>query len=69
MLVLARRVGEEIVINGNIRVSIAAIKGRQVRLAISAPLSVEVFRRELLEPYPEPPAGRDVTQRAEPARS
>ncbi|MBM4073271.1 MAG: carbon storage regulator [Planctomycetes bacterium] len=48
MLMLARRVGEEIVINGNIRVLIAAVKGRQVRLAISAPATVEVLRHELL---------------------
>ena len=37
MLVLSRRVGEEIVIGGDIRISVVAIRGQQVRLGITAP--------------------------------
>jgi carbon storage regulator len=47
MLVLARRAGEEIVINGCIRITVVRIKGNQVRLAISAPRSVCVDRHEV----------------------
>ena len=49
MLVLGRRVGEEIVINGDIRVTVVAIRGHQVRLGITAPKTVSVAREELLD--------------------
>ena len=47
MLVLTRRVGEEIVIDGNIRVTVVAVKGDKIRLGISAPPSVIVDRKEV----------------------
>jgi carbon storage regulator len=49
MLVLSRRQGEAIVIDGGIRVSVAKISRRQVRLAIEAPRQVQVDREELRE--------------------
>jgi carbon storage regulator len=49
MLVLTRRLGEEIVIAGNIRVLIAAIQGNRVRLAIRAPDAVSIDRLEIHE--------------------
>jgi len=49
MLVLTRRVGEEIVINGNIKVIVSAVNGDKVRLGITAPLSVPVDRMEVHE--------------------
>ena len=48
MLVLSRRIGEEIRIAGNIHVTVLAVKGNQVRLGITAPSSVPVTRLELL---------------------
>ena len=48
MLVLSRRVGEEIVIAGDIHVTVVAIKGNQDRLGVMAPASVPVARLELL---------------------
>ena len=47
MLVLARRVGEAVVIGTEIEVRIVAIEGRRVRLAIAAPLTVGIRRAEL----------------------
>jgi carbon storage regulator len=47
MLVLTRRIGQEIVIAGNIRVMVVDLKGHQVRLGITAPPSVPVVRQEL----------------------
>ncbi|MBC7819205.1 MAG: carbon storage regulator CsrA [Planctomycetaceae bacterium] len=47
MLVLARRVGEEIVIGDDIRVTVLEVRGNQVRLGIVAPKSVRVLRQEI----------------------
>ena len=49
MLVLTRRVGEEIVIDGQIRVVVSAVQGDCVRLGIRAPTTVRVDRREVHE--------------------
>jgi carbon storage regulator len=48
MLVLTRRINEEVLIAGNIRVAVVAVEGNQVRLGITAPSAVSVARRELL---------------------
>ncbi len=47
MLVLARNIGEEIVIGGDIRVCVVAVEGGKVRLGIDAPQSVAVDRKEV----------------------
>jgi carbon storage regulator len=47
MLVLTRREGEEIVIAGNIRVTLVSVEGGKVRLGITAPPSVPVHRKEV----------------------
>ncbi len=47
MLVLTRRVGEEIVIDGQIRVAVVHVRGKRVRLGIEAPRNVRVERQEL----------------------
>ncbi len=44
MLVLARRLGEQIVINGNTIVTVLAVKSSFVRLGISAPETASVDR-------------------------
>jgi carbon storage regulator len=53
MLVLTRRIGEEIVIADNIRVMVAAVDGQRVRLGITAPPSGPVARLELLAECPQ----------------
>lgn len=47
MLVLTRRINEEIIINGNIRVTVVAVKGERVRIGIDAPPDVSVDREEV----------------------
>jgi len=49
MLVLARKVGQRIVIAGNIEITVVEIRGEQVRLGITAPRNIAVHRKELLE--------------------
>lgn len=51
MLVLTRRVGEEIVIGDDIHVTVTAVHGNKVRLGITAPTFVPVMRPELLSSY------------------
>ena len=48
MLVLNRRVGEAIVIDGGIRVIVLQCDRRSVRLGIQAPGETGIFREELL---------------------
>ena len=47
MLVLSRKVGEEILIGENIRLTILSTKGERVRIGIAAPPEVRVDRYEL----------------------
>jgi carbon storage regulator len=49
MLVLTRRVGEEIVIDGDIRITVVDISGDRTRIGISAPPSIRIDRREIYE--------------------
>lgn len=47
MLALTRKRGEAIVIDNNIEIMILETKGDQVRLGISAPKNVPVYRKEV----------------------
>lgn len=47
MLVLSRKLGEEVVIAGNIRVKVVGIQGNRVKLGIVAPQDVTVHRDEI----------------------
>lgn len=62
MLVLSRKLGEKIVINGNIVITIVDIDHGRIRLGIDAPKEVPIFRQELL-PLDSKPA-RSATSNA-----
>ncbi len=47
MLALTRKKGESLVINNNIEVTVLEIRGDQIKLGISAPKEVPVYRKEL----------------------
>ncbi|PIQ43221.1 MAG: carbon storage regulator [Gammaproteobacteria bacterium CG11_big_fil_rev_8_21_14_0_20_46_22] len=49
MLILTRRVGESIVINDNITITVLGVKGSQVRLGTQAPLDTSVHREEIYQ--------------------
>ena len=52
MLVLSRKVGDTLVINGNITVEVVRIQGNRISLGIVAPLDVKILRGELNQQKP-----------------
>jgi carbon storage regulator len=49
MLILTRREGETLLIGDNIKVTVLAVNGSEVRIGIQAPRDVAVLRKELLD--------------------
>ena len=49
MLVLARKVGQSIMVGESVEITVIQVRGEQVRLGIIAPRSIVVRRKELLE--------------------
>jgi len=49
MLVLSRKKDESVVIGGNVIVTVVEVRGDKVRLGISAPTEIPVYRKELNE--------------------
>ena len=47
MLALSRKKDEAIVINDDIEIKVIEIKGDQVKIGISAPKSVPIYRKEV----------------------
>jgi carbon storage regulator CsrA len=47
MLVLSRKVGDKLVIDGNITVEVVKIQGNRISLGIVAPSDVKILRGEL----------------------
>ena len=60
MLVLSRKVNEEIVIGNNIHIKVVRVDGNRIRLGISAPDDVTIRRSEIaFEPGEGRPTGAD----------
>ena len=55
MLVLSRKIGESIQIEGGIRVTVTEVRGGRVRLSIEAPSNVRVLRKEIADNVAKPP--------------
>lgn len=49
MLVITRKIGESIIVGDNIEISITEIQRGKVKIAIDAPKSVSIFRKEIIE--------------------
>lgn len=47
MLALARKVNESIMLGNDIEITLLEIKGDQVKIGISAPKSVPIYRKEI----------------------
>ena len=62
MLVLRRKVGESIILDGVISISVLAVEGERVKIGINAPPDVTIVRKELLKVL-----GPDSPNHSEPA--
>lgn len=53
MLALSRKQGESIMLGNDIEVTVLEVKGDQIKLGISAPKSVPVYRKEIYKEIQE----------------
>ena len=49
MLVLARKLGESVVVDGRIRVTVLRLEGDVVKIGVEAPADVAVHRQEIYD--------------------
>ncbi len=47
MLALTRKKGESLIVNNNIEITVLEIRGDQIKLGISAPKDVPIYRKEV----------------------
>jgi carbon storage regulator len=64
MLVLRRKVGETIVLDGVISVSVLAVEGERVKIGIVAPPDVTIVREELLKVASDSPPSPPMNEPA-----
>lgn len=53
MLALSRKLNESVIIGGNIEFTILEIKGDQVKVGITAPKSLQIYRKEIYDQIQE----------------
>ena len=71
MLVITRKVGEEIVLDGGIRIVVKEVRGKQVRIGVDAPPTVAVHRAEIYQQVADANARaavNDITRAQEAAK-
>lgn len=49
MLILTRKLGEDIAIGDNIRITLLDIKGKQAKIGVEAPAEISVHRGEIYQ--------------------
>jgi len=60
MLFLTRKVGESIVINDNIELTVVEVRGKSIKLGFTFPPEAKVLRRELHDRIKADGAGRKI---------
>ena len=55
MLILTRKIGESLIIDDKVTVTVMGMKGNQVRLGIDAPRNVRIYREEI---FPRDTSGK-----------
>ena len=53
MLVITRKIGETILINGKVVITVVSIRGRQVRIGFNAPREIRIQREEVYQKIKE----------------
>ena len=66
MLVLTRRLGEAVTIGEEIKIIIVEVDGKQVKIGIDAPRSIEIYREEIYKkikghPFTMPSREKELT--------
>lgn len=49
MLVLARKKGESVIIDNNIIVTVLSVEGDNVKIGITAPKEIDIYRKEVFD--------------------
>ena len=49
MLYLTRKIGESVIINDNVEVTVVEVRGKSIKLGFTFPPEVSVLRREIYE--------------------
>ncbi|WDZ55140.1 carbon storage regulator CsrA [Paenibacillus polymyxa] len=49
MLVLSRKKGESVVIHNDIVITVLSVEGDNVRIGISAPKDIDIYRKEIFD--------------------
>ena len=62
MLILTRRVGETLIINDNIKLTVLGVRGHQVRIGVDAPKDVSVHREEIYEKIQQESPDKSIHQ-------
>ena len=60
MLILTKNIGEAIILDGDIEITLMDIQGNHARIGIDAPEEVKIYREEIYEKLPgyaAPPYG------------
>lgn len=60
MLILTRRMGETLRIGDDVSVTVMGMQGNQVRIGIQAPISIAVYREEVLKRIAEESRATDA---------
>ena len=65
MLALTRKKGESLVINNNVEITVLEVRGEQVKIGISAPKEVPIYRKEVYAQIQEENAAASNTEALE----
>ncbi|MCK6075680.1 carbon storage regulator CsrA [Paenibacillus silvae] len=49
MLVLSRKKGESVIVDNNIVITILSVEGENIKVGISAPKDVDIYRKEIFD--------------------
>ncbi len=68
MLILSRKINEEVLIGSTIRLIVLKVNGQRVKLGLAAPRGVAIYRKEIRDGEPQAagaPSGSDRQHRSQ----